>query len=174
MERKVIFEFNNFEEIRRLANNNGGKKAILTQIAIQHTVDDCDSINYLLTELDYTNEKVIRSDRYSNKDVEIYGWDAVRKWVEEDIERYEEYGISWNSMGISAEAKILLPFKAYTNDGLGWNFKIQKISSGGIWGIESDSDNSYVEKEEHNQIVELMDYLRILNVDLSLLDIEII
>lgn len=167
MKRKIIFEVHDFGKIKERTNKNSGGKAILTQLETKYIKDNNVCNNYLLTELDYKNKKVIRSDRYSNKDIETYGWNTVKDWVEEDMKRYEEYGINWHSIGIIAEAKIFIPFKIHTNNGFDWNFKIQEISSGGIWGVESDSQPEYFESLEEEQIAELEGYLNTLNVDLS-------
>ena len=168
MDVKTIFDFDNYEEIKMLADKNKGR-AILTEVVIKYMPDDINSCNYLLTELDYINKKVIKSDRYSNRDIERFGWETVKRWVEEDVERYEDYGIGWYSLGIIAEATILIPFQVYNSKHkLDWNFKIEKISSGGIWGIDSDSDEKHIEEEEHNQLLELGRYLQALNVDISL------
>lgn len=169
--KRVIFELKNFNEVSKLATEGQGKKAILTKIEVEHILDEYCDLNYLLTELDYINQRVVKSDRYSNDDIKEYGWDKIVEWVEGDIERYEEHGIDWYSIGIVAKAIIMIPFEiiSYKN-GLPckvWNFKLQEISSGGIWGIESDSDDCYVEDEGKGQIDELFKYLEILNVDVS-------
>lgn len=167
MDIKTIFSFDNYKEIQRLADVNK-RKAILTKIEIKHILEDISSSNYLLTELDYANKKVVKSDRYSNEDVKRFGWETVKRWVREDIERYEDYEIGWYSVGIVAEATILIPFQVFDVHGVRWNFKVEKITTGGMWGIDSDSDESYIKEEEQNQIAELGNYLRILDVDLSL------
>lgn len=170
---KVVFEFNDYERICKITEMNKGKRAILTKLEIMY-VEDAYSSDYLITELDYVNKKVLRSDRYSNADIENYGWDTVKKWVEDDMSRLKKYGIDWYSLGIIASATILIPFRTFTyEDGKEkktWNFKMQGITSGGVWGIESDSEDKYILNEEVRQIEELKEYLRILNVDMSLLE----
>jgi len=47
---------------------------------------------------------------------------------------------NWYFMGISATAEVWNP----------QSHVIQRIHSGGIWGIESDSEKSYIESEEQS------------------------
>jgi len=42
--------------------------------------------------------------------------------------------------------------------------KIQTIDSGGLWGIESDSDSSYLNEIGKEQVEEVREYLRTLCV----------
>jgi hypothetical protein len=58
-------------------------------------------------------------------------------------------------LGIKATAEI------YTSIG-GGSWLINKVSSGGLWGIESDNDESSFKEIEANQIDELKDALIIL------------
>lgn len=172
MSKRNIFNYNNYKEINKVTDMNNGKKAVLTKIDIKHLEDEYSHQDYLLTELDYDRKAIRKSDRYSNEDIEKYGWDKIVEYVNEDLERYETYGIDWYTLGIVAEATIMIPFKVKTSkDGKmceAWNYKIQKISSGGIWGIGSDSDDSYIHNEECVQVEDLKSYLEVLNVDMSL------
>jgi hypothetical protein len=65
----------------------------------------------------------------------------VRKYVRQDYERMEGLNAGdWCFMGIRAEAQV------QTGSDV-----VQRITSGGLWGVESDSDHAYitsVEKEE--------------------------
>ncbi len=64
----------------------------------------------------------------------------------EDYERMESYNRgNWCMLGISAKAKIQL-----ADNGV-----IQTIYSGGLWGIESDGGEVYLEQEEAEQLTEL-------------------
>lgn len=54
----------------------------------------------------------------------------------------------WCMIGIRAEGKYSL-----TNDP-GWHL-IQTLTSGGLWGIESDSGNDYLESIEQEELAEL-------------------
>jgi hypothetical protein len=66
--------------------------------------------------------------------------------VEQDYQRMESLNRGdWFSFGVSAVAEVQL-----TPGGV-----IQKIRSGGLWGIESDSDKSYFAEVESEQLAEL-------------------
>ena len=66
----------------------------------------------------------------------------------------------WCFIGIKAEAEIGIP-----DNPLGMSnqcYTVQRIHSGGLWGIESDSERSYIESEEKNQLAELRAQLKAL------------
>src|SRR5438552_12437375 len=58
----------------------------------------------------------------------------------ENYQRALSYGVSWSMFGIQAFADVLVPLgdSARPND-----WMVQTIHSGGLWGIESDSEQSY-------------------------------
>lgn len=79
----------------------------------------------------------------------------------ENYDRYHQYELgNVVDYGISATAEVYIP------DGRG-NFTIQKIRSGGIWGISSDSDASEFDSEEAGQISDLEGQLKALNPKFS-------
>ncbi len=69
--------------------------------------------------------------------------EEVAKYVAQDAERLEDYGRSWSMIGIDARAIVYIRGVR------------QEITSGGLWGIESDSDESYLREVEDDAIVEL-------------------
>lgn len=69
--------------------------------------------------------------------------EEARKYREQDRRRLETYGDLWNMIGIYAEAEV---------DVRG---TLQRMRSGGLWGIESDSDKKHIEsisKEEYDAL----------------------
>lgn len=72
--------------------------------------------------------------------------EEVRKYVRQDYERMESLNRgAWSFIGIAAEAEV-------QTNGMS---TIQRIRSGGLWGIESDSDRDHfrmVEAEELDQL----------------------
>jgi hypothetical protein len=56
-------------------------------------------------------------------------------------------------LGISAEAKVLT-----STDGENW--LINTLSSGGLWGIESDGEKSYIKDVEEEELEHLKDVLK--------------
>jgi hypothetical protein len=79
--------------------------------------------------------------------------DEVRKYVRQDYDRMEGLNNQqWSYVGIRAEAQVQL-----TPEG-----PIQEISSGGLWGIESDSERSYFAEVEQEELSELRKQLEAL------------
>lgn len=92
--------------------------------------------------------------RYFNGNVENYAGESpedIRKYVRQDYERMERLNRGdWAYIGIRAHAEIIV-------DGV-----LQDISSGGLWGVESDSDRAYLAEIDGEQLAELRDQLRAL------------
>jgi len=73
------------------------------------------------------------------------------KSVEEDYKRMEDYNRQeWGFLGIRADATLYV------------NGCMQKITSAGLWGIESDSGNDYFEEVAKEQLAELTETLKTL------------
>lgn len=81
-----------------------------------------------------------------------------RKEAQQDYDRMmqiENGNVSF--YGVRAEAEILTrPDNAHAS--AGW--KIDHITSGGLWGLESDAGEEYFKEEEKNQIQDLHDTLK--------------
>jgi hypothetical protein len=94
--------------------------------------------------------------RYFNGCVENYKGETpedIRKYVRQDYERMERLQRGdWCYMGVRAEAEILLPS--------GDASIVQEITSGGLWGVESDSDKSYLAEIETEELSSLREQLR--------------
>jgi hypothetical protein len=76
-------------------------------------------------------------------------------------DRLEQYqNDEFYFIGILAKAEILIP----TN--IPNSYKIETISSGGLWCIESDSGEEYFNEVASEQLYELKDYLKTLNVNI--------
>lgn len=74
--------------------------------------------------------------------------DQVREYTRQDYERMERLMKGyWNYIGIRAVAQVV------TGD------TVQTITSGGLWGTESDSEASYLKEIEHDELVNLKDEL---------------
>jgi len=85
--------------------------------------------------------------RYFNGNVENYTGNTpedIRKYVRQDYERMERLNRGdWCYIGIRAEAKIMI------------DNVCQKITSGGLWGVESDSSREYFAEIEAEELYEL-------------------
>jgi len=72
-----------------------------------------------------------------------------RTYAQQDFKRMQDYNrLEWCFVGVHAKATVQL-----TGD------LTQKVTSGGLWGIESDSDDSYLTEVENEQLDELKDEL---------------
>lgn len=89
-----------------------------------------------------------REFRYFNPNWQNYEGEPeadIRKFCQQDFERMEALNNGqWQFIGIRAEAEIQLSGDV-----------VQTLSSGGLWGIESDSDGAYLEDIQNEQIAEL-------------------
>jgi hypothetical protein len=99
--------------------------------------------------------------RYFNGCVENYEGETpenIRKYIQQDYDRAESLNRGdWCFLGIQAEAEITIcsqvkQTKTYVN----YAETVQRIMSGGVWGVESDSDFEDVQKHE---LAELRDQL---------------
>lgn len=88
--------------------------------------------------------------------------EEVRKYVRQDYECMESLNAGhWCFIGIQAESSVVLlgvkPDGRFEHGSV-----VQRIHSGGLWGIESDSDKSYIEEIESEQLSELRTELKAL------------
>lgn len=143
----------------------------LVKIITEEVEDDC-GIDDLVTKYEYKyeydendNEKIvgltiIDSCQYTQENADE-DWKQVLEWIKEDEERINSYGASWYNIGVRAKAILHFPMRN-TLDSI-----IQRISSPGIFGIESDYDNEFIKSEECNEISILLDMLECMHVKVS-------
>lgn len=106
---------------------------------------DCGGHNVSSSELPYFNGNV---ENYKGQPDE-----NIRTCIRQDYERMEGLNDqNWYYMGIRAEAEIAIP-----GGKMAWNCDstIQHITSGGLWGIESDSDKEYIASVEQEELSDL-------------------
>jgi hypothetical protein len=83
----------------------------------------------------------------------------IRKYCRQDYERMEALNRGdFCFIGVRAEAKIGIP-QGLPQPKTGQAYLLQNLTSGGLYGIESDSDGQYIATEEKNQLDELRDVL---------------
>lgn len=86
------------------------------------------------------------------------------EYAEENAERLADYGNGWYMVGVYCQAVVYTP----TPQG---GFKgRQTIDGGGLWGIESDSDKSYLLEVAQDNMAELKITLADYNVCLDNFD----
>ena len=125
-------------------------KPFIQEIVIKHLVDEYPDLSYLEQEYKDCTPK-------ENK-----------KYQARDKARLDAFNNGdWYAMGIRAEADILVPLELLGYVGAKRNYQIVSVNSGGLWGIESDSDKQYIKDEEASQIEELKKLLKVLNVEVD-------
>lgn len=101
-----------------------------------HNVSSCE-YRYFNPSFNYVTKDDTPADGLTPED--------VRKYVQQDYERMESLNDqSWCYLGIFAEAEVL------TNAGS--MSTVQRITSGGLWGVESDSDRAYLESVAQEEL----------------------
>ena len=142
------------------------KRAKAIKIEIKRIVEEDPDLSFLETtaEIHYGEngsnwEHVPEEDK--RKVIDNYGsiWNACIAYARRDKKRLEDYrrGV-WDMIGIKAVATIHIPIEDNSS-------KIQTIDSGGLWGVESDSEDVYIKEIEKEQIGEIKKYLRVLCVE---------
>jgi len=112
-------------------------------------------------ELDETDDRITGgysafiATNAENREEAMKQWEAYRRYVTGDVSDYI----------YQAEAEVLVP------DGQG-AYTVQRIHSGSLGGISSDSDANYLREIEDEQLADLKDQLKRLNIPL-MKDVEI-
>lgn len=73
-------------------------------------------------------------------------------------ERKASYGSGWEMLGCVAQATVSYPIGGNSR-------RLQTLSSGGLWGIESDSDRAYMQSVAQEQLTELVDHLTAFGIE---------
>lgn len=123
----------------------------INKIVLKRIIDDDLNIEYLKTDYTYANRQltIIKSMRYSQADCKKYTHKKVLSWIIQDHKRYNKFNNGeLCQYGIKAEAEI------NTSIG-GGNWLINHVSSGGLWGIDEDSGNSYFDEVQKEQLEDL-------------------
>lgn len=80
--------------------------------------------------------------------------EEVRKYTRQDYDRMESLNRgNWCYLGIRAEAETIP--NVQNANGTNWHGVVQHVSSGGLWGIESDSEKSYLAEVEQGELENL-------------------
>lgn len=152
--RRASIQFPEYKSISALYEH---KRPILKAVWLDEEEDPYNVPDYLLTQFDEDTQTIIKSARYSNKDVREYGWEKVRSWIASDRERFSEWGETWWQVLVRAHATFVIP----RNNGQG--FFSQTVDSPGCGGVDSDW-NERLDEVGGNELSELKDILNILNV----------
>ena len=126
------------------------RKAIETVWELENTAGECDCSGGDMERHQYRYFNP--SFNYVTKDGKPRAMTAedVRKYTREDYERMERLNRGdWRYLGIRVEAQVQTHGQS----------TIQRISSGGLWGIESDSERSYFDEVAQDELRELKNEL---------------
>lgn len=84
----------------------------------------------------------------------------IRKYTRQDYERMERLNRGdWCFIGIRAEATYHIDTRSPVTGECTGASGLQILTSGGLWGIESDSDKAYLTEIESEQLSELREQL---------------
>lgn len=130
-------------------------KPKILRVVIEHRQDESPDTSWLgaystTAQSEYAIDRVERGDcghgeyRWFNPPVENYTGTSeaeIRKYCEQDYQRMERLQRGdWYFLGIVAKAEVHLA----------GSYVVQRITSGGLWGIESDAPEYHkeIEREE--------------------------
>ena len=130
----------------------------LDKITIEWKEDDCPDVSYLETTIDQNGK--IHSCRYTQEELEDCP-KLTRRYIKEDMERLSNFGKTWVMLSCVAKAEVSYPINESGDR------RIETFRSGGLYGVESDSDSEYLKEVEKEQIEDLKQHLEHFNVDLS-------
>lgn len=146
--------------------SEAGRRAKVVKIEVKRIVDEYPDLSFLETTPEYHYgvdgynwRHVSEEDR--KKVIEQYGsiWNACVVYADQDRARLDAYNRgTWWMIGIKAVATIHIPL----GDGVS---NIQTIESAGLWGIESDSGDDYLQEVGKGQVEEVKGYLGVLCVE---------
>jgi len=104
------------------------------KVTIEWQNDDCPDLSWL--------------DQFENsQDLE------EQKYYQRDQERKASYGDRWEMLGCIAKAVVSYDIGQGSR-------RLETLTSGGLWGIESDSGKDYFSEVESEQLADLADHLR--------------
>lgn len=118
------------------------EKPFVRRFIIRRIFDDNPDLSYL--EQDYHECGPVDSAKYQAQ----------------DRARLEAYNNGeWVMKGVRAECEYLIPVNSVPP-----SYIIQTLTSGGLWGIESDSDEEYFKSVEQEELDQLKDYCTTLGI----------
>lgn len=124
----------------------------INEIKIKRIADYDTDLSYLGTFSDKQGEYSIEHIRGERNSYKYFNADNVSNMeeAEQNYKRIMKYETG-NLMDYGVEAEAVI----YTSDDGGKNWLINKISSGGLWGLSSDGDEADFEAEENQQMEDL-------------------
>jgi hypothetical protein len=81
--------------------------------------------------------------------------EMARAHIRQNFKRMESYGDSWAMVGVQAEAVIKYRIRPGGGD-----WRLERLISGGLWGIESDSGEDHFAEVESEELADLREHLQ--------------
>lgn len=120
----------------------------ISKIEIRHLFDETPDLSFFGQYSDQWQEGAIERENAGSREYK-YFIPTNKECAQQDYERMEAYNNGhWNMMGVRAQAEIHT-----SSNSTDW--LINRVSSGGLWGIESDSDKDYLETVAKEELSEL-------------------
>ena len=129
----------------------------IESVKINWIIDEYPDLSWLESSI---TDGVIDSYRYSQKDYEENP-EQVENWIRQDLQRLNTHGDRWVMYGCMAKAIVSYPISKQGDR------RLESLTSWGLWGIESDSDESYKIEVSKEQLEELKDHLKRFNIRIS-------
>lgn len=128
-------------------------------IRVKWILDEQPDMSYLETKLSEDGKTILSSMRYSQEELNEHPI-RTKRYIKEDMQRLEQFNSGELCVyGCIAEAEVSYPVNANGDR------RIQKFTSGGLWGIESDSDREYREETAKEQLEDLKEHLERFNIE---------
>ncbi len=132
----------------------------LNALRVKWIVDEDPDLSWLDTELSEDGKTIISSCRYTQDELDQHPI-RTRRYIREDRERLNSYGDQWYMLGCIAEAEVSYKI-GDTND-----YRLEHLTSGGLWGIESDCDEPYKESiAKDEELQDLKQHLQKFGVEI--------
>jgi len=141
-------------------------KPRIDSIGIRVEMDEYPDLSWLGEYTDHPSQKdwdrgMVIERRAGSREYKYFVGGSEPDYVERDYERMEAYNRGdWYMTGVIAEAEVSYPM------GQRGHRRIERFSSGGLWGIESDSGD-YFREVAQEQLHELKKHLKQFGVSLS-------
>lgn len=137
--------------VRKFNNTDPPGRRILS-VTVERYTDDCPDLSFIGEYSDKPADGAI--DREENGDrlrgqYRYFNPGSDPEYARQDYERMEAYERQeWCMVGVRAEARVILSGTV-----------IQELTSSGIWGVESDSEDDYFRELAEQELDDLKDQL---------------
>jgi len=131
----------------------------LDALRVKWDIDECPDLSWLETKLSEDGKRIMSSMRYEQDELNQHPI-RTKRYIKQDHERLNSYGDNWVMMGCIAEAETSYPLN---NNG---DRRIERLTSGGLWGIESDSNDEHKTSIAWQELDDLKAHLEKFNVAL--------